>query len=193
MACLALGTVACDLVLRKRAWLAAGTVGIFCAGWAVAWVLMGQSLARVAVFFQHWLQVAGAYNQAMSLDEGNVASGLLMVAAAAAAVMLRVATMDWPDDGRFKLRKGLLLAWLAAQIFLAWKYGYVRSDEVHLALFLVLLPMISLLLEALPASPARWQWTARVAALVCTGVTCWWLFVIATAFWQKPWSGVRRT
>jgi hypothetical protein len=190
LACLALGTVACDLALRKRALLAAGTVGIFCAGWAAAWVVMGQSLATAPVFFHHWLQTASAYNQAMSLDEGNVTSGLLMVAAAVSACVLRVTTMDWPDEGRFKLRKKLLLAWLAAQIFLAWKYGYVRSDQVHLALFLMLLPMISLMLEALPASPACSQWAARVAALACTGLTFCWLILFIHGFLAKTvkWS-----
>jgi hypothetical protein len=190
LACLALGTVACDLVLRKRALLAAGTVGIFCVAWAVSWLLLGQSLATAPVFFHHWLQTASAYNQAMSLDGGSVASGLLMVAAAVSACLLRVTTMDWPDDGRFKLRKKLLLAWLAAQIFLAWKYGYVRSDQVHLALFLVLLPVISWWLEALPASPPRLQWAGRAAASVCAAVTFCALFGMSHSFPAKivEWS-----
>jgi hypothetical protein len=185
LTCLTLGTVVCDLVLRKRALLAAATVGIFCAGWAAAWVLLGQSLVRAPVFFHHWLQTARAYNQAMLLEGSSVAVGLLMVAAAVLAFLFRVTTMEWPDDGRFKLRKKLLLAWLAAQIFLAWKYGYMRSDEGHLALFLMFLPVIALLLEALPASPARSQWAGRAAALVCATVTFCALFGVRPGFLKK--------
>ncbi len=129
LAILVIGTVACDLILRKRAKLAVAIVGIFCVGWLVVWVLIGQSLASVPIFFQHWLQTASAYNEGMLLDGGSIAIGLLMSAAALVACVLRVATMDWPDEGRLQLRKKLLLAWLTAQIFLAWKYGYVRSDQ----------------------------------------------------------------
>ncbi len=190
VACLALGTVACDLVLRNQKRLAAGVAGIFCAGWAAAWVLLGQDLARVGVFFRHWLQIAGGYNQAMSLDESNVVGGLLMIAAAVAAVVMRVATMNWPDAGRINLRKPLLVAWLSAQIFLAWKYGYVRSDQVHLALFLVMLPVMALLLEALPASAPRWQWAGRSAALACAALTMYMLSGFSHSFLAKSfeWS-----
>jgi hypothetical protein len=190
LAFLVLGTVACDLILRKRGLLAAAMVGIFCVGWVATWVLLGQSLASVPIFFQHWLQTASAYNDAMSLDGGSVAIGLLMLAAAVAACVLRVTTMDWPDDGRLKLRKKLLLMWLAAQIFLAWKYGYVRSDRDHLEFFLMVLPMISLLLEALPASPVRWQWAGRAAALACTAGTFCVLFGMSHSFLTKTvkWS-----
>jgi len=185
LAFLALGTVTCDLILRKRGPLAAAMVGIFCVGWMAMWVLMGQSLASVPIFFQHWLQTASAYNDGMSLDGGSVAIGLLMCAAAIVACVLRVTTMDWQDDGRLKLRKKLLLMWLTALIFLAWKYGYVRSDQEHLALFLVVVPMISLLLEALPVSPVRWQWAGRAAALACTAVTFCALFGMSHSFLIK--------
>jgi hypothetical protein len=190
LACLALGTVVCDLILRKRAPLAAAIVAIYCAGWMAMWVSLGQSLASVPAFLHHWLQTASAYNQAMGLDGGNIVPELLMIAAAVAACALRVVTMDWPDDGRFKFRKQLLLAWLAAQIFLAWKYGCVRSDQVHLALFLLFLPMISLMLEALPASQPRLQWAGRVAALVCTLVAFATLFGRSHSFLAKAaeWS-----
>ena len=142
------------------------------------------------IFFQHWLQTARAYNDGMSLDGGSVAIGLLMLAAVLVACVLRVTTMDWQDEGRLKLRKKLLLTWLAAQLFLAWKYGYVRSDQDHLAFFLMLLPMMALMLEALPASPERWQWAGRAAALACAAVTFCVMFGASHSFLIKSvdWS-----
>ena len=88
-----------------------------------------------AGFFRHWLQTASAYNEAMSLDGGNVAGGLLMVAAAVFACAIRVTTMNWPEDGRFKLRKKLLLTWLAAQIFWPGNTGTCVRTRITLLYF----------------------------------------------------------
>ena len=45
-----------------------------------------------------------------------------------------------------------------------------------------MVPMISFLLEALPASSARLQWAGRAAALVCTGLTFFMLFRLSHGF-----------
>ncbi len=167
VAALAVGTIACDLVLRKRKALAAGSCAGFLLGWMAGWVVMGQDLSRVPVFLARWLQIAGGYNLAMSVNESNVALGIAALLAAVLAVIVRVAALPLPAHEHPRWRRGLLLAWLLAQLFLAWKYGYVRSDQVHLALFLVFLPVLALTLEALPPVGARALWTTRGAALAC--------------------------
>jgi hypothetical protein len=168
VAVFALGTVACDLVLRNRRGLAAGAVGGFVVGWLAGWALTGQDLSRVGVFLAHWLQIADGYNQAMMLEEGKVALGCAALLMAAITVIVRVATVPWSASEHPRLRRSLLLAWLLALLFLAWKYGYVRADQVHLALFIVFLPVLALTLEALPRPGARALWTARGAALACS-------------------------
>ena len=57
-----------DLALRGRRGLAALTVAAFVLGWLAGWMLLGQRLSHLGVFFANSLAITAGYNQTVSLE-----------------------------------------------------------------------------------------------------------------------------
>ena len=182
VAAITLGAVALHLALRGSKRLAGAVLVVPALGWLAAWVALGQGLGQIPAFLKGWSLLASAYNQAMFVTGANGWAGLAVVGAAFAVAALRVAAMPRLEGGHPHLRRGLILAWLAAVFFLAWKYGYVRADHDHLALFLAFVPVVALGLEALPVAAGRSPWPGRVAAIVCAAAALLVLHSLAPNF-----------
>ena len=160
---LTLGMVAIELLLRKKPWTALATVAGTAGGWLIGWVLLGQSPANIPNFIGGWLAMTGGYDKAMALPGWDLSLGLTMVLTTIIAGAFRLWSLRMPETGNAQWRRGLIFAWLVALVFLAWKYGYVRSDDPHLALFAALVPMICLTLEALPTANGKGIFWSRFA------------------------------
>ena len=123
--------VTADLALRRRFRTAAvpllAGLSAFLAGWLVA----GQTLVGLPAFLRGSWQVAAGYSGAMGTPGPR--DVLLLQAVAVGLVLWTAGVAAWratlPAGDRLPARRGLLLAWLLALTFLAWKHGVVRAAE----------------------------------------------------------------
>lgn len=147
--------VAGDLLLRRRFREAVvpplAGLGVFLAGWLGA----GQNLADLPAFLRGSWQLATGYSKTMAVP-GNrdvllfeaAVSGLVLWTAAVAA---RHATL--PAGDRPAARRGLILVWLSALTYLAWKHGVVRAaaGDTHGSILLAWASVACFLLATVPA------------------------------------------
>jgi hypothetical protein len=185
VACMTIATVACDLALRGRRGLAAGITAGFVLIYLAGWIALGQSLAGLGPYLRNSLAVASGYNLAMGLDRYPAMGGFVVLLTAFAAVIFRVRTAPLPNAEHVRLRRGLLLAWLAGLLFLEWKYGFVRADEDHASCFLGFVPMVALALAAVPPATRRAELWERTAAAGCVLLAMLFLSGVVPGFLLK--------
>ncbi len=151
---------------RCRVALTAG----YPAAWMTGWLLLGQSLGNIPRFLNLSAEIARGYGEAMA-QVGNPR----MVYAGLTGLALFLALLACCPLAQFRRHENLLgLALLSASMFLVWKHGFIRQDELHLFHFfgyLLLVPFAveGFLGEATPPSRLR---ASVVTALVIIGVFC---------------------
>jgi hypothetical protein len=170
MAALSVVLVAGGLATRGEWRLGLGMVGGFCAGIALTWMAAGQNLWHLGSFFINALAVVQGYNQSLGWEvlPQVVRDGVLLLLAAMAMVIVRALSAFEGGGRRVAWRRGLLLAWGCALLFLVWKHGFVRGDRYHVVHFLGFVPLLALALEALPCEvrTAR-RWARGLTAACC--------------------------
>jgi hypothetical protein len=174
--------LACDVALRGRRRLAAGMMAGFVLVYLAGWICLGQSLSGLGPYLRNSLVISSGYNQAMGLEDFSWTAGFMIAAAALAAATIRVMTATLPGADHLRLRRGLLLAWLAGLLFLEWKYGFVRADGDHVCSFLGFVPVVALTLAALPAAARRAVLWQRAAALGCVVLAVIFLLHVVPGF-----------
>jgi len=157
----------CDLALRGKV---RGALYLFLgagAGLILTWVILGQNLANLGPFFAHAIIVSKAYHDALPV-EGPLSGGstvLIVTLLGLAAIIARsIVAFDQPDKN-IRWRRSLLLAWMAALLFLSWKHGFVRADRYHVPAFLALVPLLTIVLGILPSSVAAARQVASAFAV----------------------------
>jgi hypothetical protein len=167
---LCLAVVVCDLAVRGRRALGMMLVLGFAAGVLILWTALDQSLSRLPAF----LAGAWAISRDYDLDIGNKPDagvlwrGVLTVLCAAAIVIFRSLTAFANGGTVSRWRRGLLLLWSCALLFLIWKHGFVNVDRWHVSAFLAVVPMLALAFGALPAkNAAAGRWGRRMALACC--------------------------
>jgi len=168
---LCLGIIACDCVVRGRRALAMMLTVVFSVGAALLWMALGQSLSRLPSFLAGAWTITKDYNLTMGSDPaagvGVVGHGLLTILCGGAVVVLRSLTAFTAGGTAVQRRRGLVLAWSCALVFMLWKHGFVIADPWHEAVVLAVVPMLSLALGALPVENTRAGRWGRAMALLC--------------------------
>jgi hypothetical protein len=166
---LCLAVIACDFAVRGRRALGMSIVLGFAAGVLILWIALDQSLSRLPAFLARAWTISRDYD----LDMGNKPNagvlwrGVLTVLCASAIVIFRSLTAFANGGTVSQWRRGLLLLWSCALLFLIWKHGFVNVDLWHVSAFLAVVPMLALAFGALPAkNPAAGRW-GRAMALAC--------------------------
>jgi hypothetical protein len=159
-----------DLVARGHRRLGVGIVAGFGAGVVLGWLASGQNLWGIGPCLLNALAVVQGYSQSLGWEALPQAtrSGLLVMLAAMAMVLIRAWTAFAGQDKRNAWRRGLLLAWVSALLFLTWKHGFARGDSYHLVYFFGFVPLLGLALEVLPGGGrAARLWARGLGAACC--------------------------
>jgi hypothetical protein len=126
------------------------------------WVLLGQHLANMPLFFHNLIAITVGYNSSMGYAGSKLRSVIGFLGLIPFCVILAGAARP-AGQRTANVAASLLLTLLAFQ---AWKHGFVRNDD-HAAMFFSLIVMFALLL---PVFYGRYQaqprWYAPVTALV---------------------------
>jgi hypothetical protein len=156
-AVIVVGVIATDNVFRQRhfPWLAllfAGSVLFF-------WVAATQRLDSIGPYFCHSWWITSGYTEAMMQTGDNeiqAAAGFLL-----AVTMLVVLTgyVAWKRHRHFGI---LPVTGLGAILFLTFKHGYVRQDDIH-----EVTATLSLLLIALVCLAVTWPVLQREKPWLC--------------------------
>jgi hypothetical protein len=181
--------IAGDVLARGNLRLAGGTVAGFVAAILLGWLACGQSLSHFGTWVATSLAVAQGYSQSLGWEglPQAMVTGLVVALAGLAMVVIRVLTWQagTQSTGTFSasphasLRRGLLLLWLVALLFLTWKHGLARGDSFHVAYFFGFMPSLALALEVLPSegrAARRWAWGLGAACCLLSVFTLQTLF-----------------
>ncbi|HOX57598.1 MAG TPA: hypothetical protein P5205_12720 [Candidatus Paceibacterota bacterium] len=161
--------IAGDLATRGYLRLAAGMVAGFVLAVVVGWVGLGQRLGNLGDWLASSLAVAHGYSQSLGwegLPQAKFA-GLAVALMGVAMVLTRAWTAFEEPGERFGWRRGLLLAWLAALVFLTWKHGFGRGDSFHVVYFFGFMAVLAVALEVLPSSRLVARHWARGLGMAC--------------------------
>ena len=124
--CAAVSGIACLGFLAKRQWARACIPpAAFALGFLVFWMLAAQPLSGVPAYLETLGHIIAGYGDAMSVHDEARHLHPLVYAAAALAVGV-VAFFAHPRG----MRAGVALM-LAAALFLGFKAGFVRHDDIH--------------------------------------------------------------
>lgn len=165
-----LGAISIDLVLRNKQKLAICVGAGFVLGLVGGWMAAGQNLAVLVQFLESGWEVSAGYQQTMALDVrmpvliGALVSALL----ALIIIVFRSGFVFEPDTIRARLRRGTLVVWLGALLFLIWKHGFVRADPHHVTFFLGFTVVLAFFIEGLPGGGlASRKWSRGACGLCC--------------------------
>jgi len=187
IAILCVGAIGVDLALRRQLLLAFAMPALFCAGVLSGWIVAGQELRHFLPFAALGWKFSTGYDQAMGKQSSNMLGwcGLLALALATVLIFLRSLTGFGKSPQAIRWRKLILLGWLVASLFLAWKQGFVRLDTLHLELFLGFAVILALLLEILPCETARTRSWVRGIAMACCLIS---FLMLSLFFDEGPWD-----
>ncbi len=187
IAILCVGAIGVDLALRRQLLLAFAMPALFCAGVLSGWVVAGQELRHFLPFAALGWEFSTGYDQAMGKQSSNMLGwcGLLALALATVLIFLRSLTGFGKSPQAIRWRKLILLGWLVASLFLAWKQGFVRLDALHIELFLGFAVILALLLEILPCETARTRSWVRGIAMACCLIS---FLMLSLFFDEGPWD-----
>jgi hypothetical protein len=137
------------------------------AGFIMGWKACGQSIANIAPWVRHGLELESGYSAAMNL----VPKTYVLCAALAGLALFAAAVFAMIVRGRRDFLAWAVAITLAQYGFLAWKEGFTRSGDWHDFVFLWFLPlgMAFFLLQDLPAAPSapqRWALNFAFAASI---------------------------
>jgi len=183
MAGLSVVLLAGSLAARRQWRLGLGMVAGFGVGMPLAWMAAGQNLRHLGSYLANALILVQGYNQALGWEglPQVMLWSVLLALAAAAMVVLRALTAFEARDRSAAWRRGLLMAWLAALLFLVWKHGVVRGDAYHVVYLFGFLSVLAPALEILPCERGSARlWARGLAAASCV------LPLVALQTWFFP-------
>ena len=169
------GVIAADNVIRQRRfpWLAlllGGSVLFF-------WVAAGQRLALIGPYLCNSWRFTGGYTEAMmqtAENEIQTVAGFLL------AAVLLVALTGYVAWRRHQIFGLFPVIGLGAILFLTFKHGSVRQDDMHqiIAALSLLLIALACLAVAWPARPGEQTWPGWAGLILLDGI----LFISSATF-----------
>jgi hypothetical protein len=171
-AVMTIGAVICDLVLRKRPWIATATAGLFGSGVLILWTALGQDWGNLGAYLLNGWAVASGYDQAMGTAKLISPAALLGCLTILTSVLgtISVRALNWAHSGSRmgRWRRWLLWLWLCGLLFLFWKHGLVLADGYHVRFFVFFAVVLILGLESVPAgNRVRTEWARGLTAVGC--------------------------
>jgi hypothetical protein len=161
--------IVCMQELLRGRWHSALVFAVcFLGGFLALWMACGQSLYNIPMYLHNSWHISQGYQQAMGLPTPGQ---LLWIGLTVIAVLLVYSLLyligHCGTSGTLSR-----VALLAAFLYLAWKHGFVRSDE-HLYIFFVsaLLPIVAF--PALLDDVSHRRWPSQLL-LALAGVMCIW-------------------
>jgi len=130
---LALLAITAAHLLHRCPWPALVVVGSSAFSFLAAWLLAGQNISNIRLWFRGSLQIVTGYSSAMSIppSDSDLVLGILVC-------LCLIGMLLFPWHGtREILAHTPKICLFAAGIFLAWKEGFVRADDFHVAVFLL--------------------------------------------------------
>ncbi|MGO8835941.1 MAG: hypothetical protein ACLQQ0_00820 [Limisphaerales bacterium] len=165
----ALATISVAYLIRRCLWPAEVVLGSALASFLAAWWLTGQNIFHIGLWFRYSLQIASGYSAAMSFApfDSDLVLGILIWLCLMGMLLIHGcgSTDRWRQTPKVCL--------LVTGIFLAWKEGFVRADNVHVMVFLVYASLMSATMPALLGVSEK----RRLLFLPLTAVTV--LFALA--------------
>ena len=159
-------TVAILAFWQHQRGLAVRVLGWFGGAFLAGWVLCGQNLLNLPVYFRNSWYVSQGYQEVMGIatPEAPLWKALVVIGVLAAYVLLKLATQkDRPRSVASSLMLGAFL-------YLNWKHGFVRSDGHMVGFFYcALLPVVGypvLLEDGAPLVGLK-RWALAAAGLLC--------------------------
>lgn len=138
-------TVACFLIHRageRHIRQAATPILSFVVSLVFFWKILGQEIGNLWPWLYRNLELSAGYSEAMSIAPKPAVLVFSLVAMALFLFMVfRSASMDG-----FSLQKSMVPAVVTLYVFLAWKQGIVRADEMHMLRFVLVLPLLAAIL-----------------------------------------------
>ncbi len=173
--------IAFDLILRGRRRVAFGVFGGFAGAFLLGWVLSGQHLVNLWAFVTNVLAIMRGYNAALGWEASLAAVRAGSTLAVLLPGLLAIASITAFEQGEKvqRWRRGLLLTWLLALAFAAWKHGFVRAHEGHLTMFFGFVAVLAIALQVLSfksSRAARWRGAAGLACFIPATVALQTLF-----------------
>lgn len=155
------------LVTRRRVGPA---LPVYLVAWLFLWLAAGQPVGAIPNYLVNGLSVAAGYTPAMSLRPPDTwVVGMFL--AAAGAILATAFVVERRKERRFTV----LTVGLGVVLFLAFKAGFVRPDDGHVATALLALAVTAVVTSALPGLAmlgARVRGAARLA-LAGLAVLAW--------------------
>jgi len=131
-------------LFRGRPWPAGAVLGSAVMSFLAGWMLAGQNIFNIGLWFKHSMQIATGYSSAMSFPP---TTSILIPGVLTGLCLLGLLLLHWQRSTKaWAQTPGICL--LAAGIFLAWKEGFVRADNTHVAVFLLYAALIAVTMPA---------------------------------------------
>lgn len=152
----------------QRNWKPVGTIiGSTAVSFPLAWLLAGQNLLNLGVWFRESMQISSGYSSAMPLPpfDSELAPGILI-----GVCLLALLLVLWVGSGK-RLTPTAGACIVFAGIFLAWKEGFLRADT-HTSVFLIYAFLVATVLPAMfPRSDKRHLFSVALAVAIVILVT----------------------
>lgn len=153
------------LAQHRRALAAVGwLLGVPAAALAL-WLANGQAVSGFPAYLLTSLEMASAYSQAMGAGGADQEQAVCLAASIGIAALL----LAWlGSDRSARLRALMVVGYLAAALFIAWRASFTRADHAHIFLPLValaLLVMMGFVRDLLP----QLRYAATLSVLLLSG------------------------
>lgn len=160
--------ISCELLMRKRVWLALSLVTGFATVFLAVWVALGQSITFLPAFLINGFTLARGYAQTMGLEAVPIwkwrgAATFLL----AQLALLVLATTFLKQETTIRRRGFLITAWMLILNFMVWKHAFVLAEYFHTVLLFSFAPVLVLMLEVIPAPPGTARGWGRALAMGC--------------------------
>ncbi len=161
--------IATDNVFRQRQfpWVAV----LFAASVLLFWVAARQSLGSLAPFLRNSWQITGGYTEAMSKAGETEVQDVLWFLLAALLMVALTGYAAWQRHRYFGL---LPITGLGAIVFLTFKQGYVRCDDMHTVKAVLMLLVVGLACLAVtwPVRSGKKSWAGRASLFLLAVLLC---------------------
>lgn len=114
-------------------------VASFTMSFLIFWTLLGQRAENIGLWVRGNLELIAGYGEAMSLTPKPAVLAFSLTALVLFISMYCLAFVRRKP----KLGESAVLAIIAVYVFLSWKQGLVRADELHLLRFVLAIPLFA--------------------------------------------------
>lgn len=139
--------ISLDLFLRSHSKFALGLLGGFGLSIWLGWECCGQQWAYFGSWIRNGLAFSTAYDQTMAKPLAGFALGVAIMILIMAGALIVIGLLARTFSRSERWRRVVWALWLWLVLFMSWKHGMVRADELHVEIFFGFAAMLVLVLE----------------------------------------------